>query len=133
MKLFQWVKEIRSQDGVLVFKRYAIFQTTFLSLYVHFIYQADKDKHLHNHPWNFLTMVLRGKYYVMLPNSVEIKRPGSLSFMTRKGYHKIAFVVGPPVVTLFLAVGKWTPWGYDVDGKHIDSVEYRTMKNENKL
>lgn len=133
MKFFKMVKEIRSRTGELHFQRYAIFETPILSLYIHKIYKRDEDLHLHNHPWNFITMVLDGGYEELLPNGKRNKIPGTISWMSRNGYHKINQIIAGPVTTIFLSFGKWMPWGYDVNGNHVESNLYRKMKNDGLL
>lgn len=62
MKIFKWVKTIVSKDGKLHFKRFAILETERFAIYIHRIYESDKDEHLHSHPWHFWGMVLKGSY-----------------------------------------------------------------------
>lgn len=131
MKLFQKVKEIRSREGVLHFERYAIIETSLFALYVHTIHKHDEDKHLHSHPWNFMTIVLSGAYLALAKNGfATIKSPGSFSKMSRHDFHKIGGILNGPVKTLFLAYGKRSPWHYLVDGEKVESSEYRRLKHE---
>lgn len=132
MKLFQKVREIRSRAGVLHFERFAIFETSLLSLYVHRIYQADQDDHLHSHPWNFMTIVLWGVYMALGTAGRSRKGPLSFSSMTRKGFHKIDSILKGPVTTLFLAYGRRKQWYYLVDGMRVDSDTYRRIKHRYK-
>lgn len=134
MKFFQKVREIRSKRGILHFQRYAIFETSFLSLYIHRIYRRDEDEHLHSHPWNFITMVLWGAYTALDENmNLTRKGLGSWSWMTRHGYHKIFSIEKSPVTTIFLTYGKKGPWYYLVDGKPMFHETYRSMKNRGEL
>ena len=138
MKLFQWVKEIRSKDGVLHFKRFAIIETSIFAVYIHKIYEADKDPYMHSHPWNFFGIVLKGSYteqyrhvesitidklWDLIPwtgaisiyNKTRIKTPFGFGFGSRKYYHKILTINNGPVTTLFFTFGKHTPWYYYID------------------
>ncbi len=132
MKFFQKVKEIRSKTNELYFERYAIFEIeNFASLYIHRIHKADKDKHLHTHPWNFASVILKGAYVEETDDGLNIKIPGVFSFAGRHFCHKIRQILEGPVISLFFVYGKYKPWYYSM-GK-IDSVEYRKLKNENNL
>ena len=134
MKLFEKVKEIRSREGVLHFEGYAIVETSIFALYVHTIHKHDEDKHLHSHPWNFLTVVLSGCYLAISQKGyAAIKSPGSFSKMSRYGFHKIGSILNGPVKTLFLAYGRRTPWHFLVNGTKVESSEYRVMKHEGKF
>lgn len=129
MKLFQKVKEIRSRKGDLHFERYAIVQTSFFGLYVHTIHKADQDPHLHSHPWNFLTIVLKGAYRAKGEKGISLKKPGVVSWMSRQGFHKIEEIVHGPVKTLFFTFGRRKPWYYLVGRNQIESNLYRKMKH----
>jgi hypothetical protein len=132
MKLFKQVKEIRSKTGELYFRRYAIFEIeNFASLYIHTIYKADKDQHLHTHPWNFFGIILKGSYIELTDRGFVLKKPGSISIAGRSYCHKIETIVDGPVNSLFFVWGKYKPWFYSL-GK-IESTEYRKLKNENNL
>ena len=133
MRLLQKVREIRSRKGELHFQRFAIFETSRVSLYIHRIHKADKDPHLHSHPWNFLTVVLSGSYVARGEEGDSVKSPGTWSAMNRHGFHKIQTILDGPVTTLFLAYGSRGPWYYDVDGKRIDNVFYREMRQSGEL
>lgn len=132
MKFFQKVKEIRSKADELYFERYAIFEIeNFASLYIHRIHRADKDKHLHTHPWNFASVILRGSYQELTDDGIRIKRPLTFAFAGRHFCHKIQEIISGPVISLFFVYGKYKPWFYSL-GK-VESTEYRRLKNENQL
>ena len=106
MKLFQWVKEIRSKNGVLHFKRYAILETSYFSVYWHKIYEHDRDIHMHSHPWAFFGIIVKGSYVeqyvkkepvgdgfwpigISLSTAYRTKGPLSIGFGSRKYFHRI--------------------------------------------
>lgn len=131
MKFFKKVKEIRSRDGKLHFERYAIVETVWFALYIHTIHRHDEDLHLHSHPWNFCTIVLSGAYLAVGENGfATIKAPGTFSRMSRHQFHQIGSILCGPVITLFFAFGKRSPWYYLVDGEKIESTKYRQLKHE---
>ena len=60
--MFKLVKEIRSKKGELHFKRWRILSTPWFNIFLHFINRADEDKDLHDHPWSFWSIILKGGY-----------------------------------------------------------------------
>ncbi len=153
MKLFKWVKEIRSKNGVLHFKRFAIVETSYFSVYWHKIYQHDKDLHMHSHPWAFFGIIIKGSYVeeylkkssignifwpigISLSSAYRTKRPFSIGFGGRKYFHRIHRIENGPVTSLFFTFGKHQNWYYRTslgrDGL-IESEEYRKLKHEGKL
>jgi hypothetical protein len=142
MKLFKLVKEIRSKLGVIHFRRYAIIETKWFGLYIHRIYKADADKHLHSHPWNFKSIILKGSYAEAY-NGIDIFGEPQTYIRTREFldyssantdyFHKILNIIKGPVTTLFFTYGVHREWYYLVNGEKIESTKYRIMKNEGKF
>jgi len=129
MKLFQNVLEIKSKTGELHFRRFAFFETKYLSLYFHRIYLGDKDVFLHSHPWNFISIILKGGYIEENQKGLARKVFPVVSMMNRKGFHKIHSMLKSPTYSLFLAIGKKQPWYYLVNGEKIESTRFREIKN----
>lgn len=138
MKFFTKVKEIRSRAGELHFERYAIVEFPFFAIYIHKIHRADKDPHLHSHPWNFATVTLKGSYlekYLSTDLFCEkqeverVKRSGSFAVANRNYFHKIEEILDGPVHTLFVTWGFSENWNYLVNGVRIESSTYRHLKH----
>lgn len=128
MKFFQTVKEILSKQGELHFKRFAIIETARLSLYIHTILLADEDLHLHSHPWNFISLILKGSYLEETPFGWNEKKFLTLSTMGRNQVHKIERITKGSVFSLFLTYGEHKPWFYQVGTEQVESSEYRALK-----
>jgi hypothetical protein len=128
------IKEIKSRQGVLHFRRWAIFQSKYFSIYKHGIYHEDEDNHLHNHPWNLLTIILDGSYIEELESKKLVTRTFlHFGFRSRKKYHKIQKLLSKEVFTLAFAFGKRDDeWGYKVVDKHIIHTDYRKLKHNEK-
>ena len=127
------IKEIKSKAGDVHFKRWQILKTPFGSIWLHAIHKADTDKHLHNHPWDFISVVLRGSYYEQTPLGNKRQHPGKINIRSGEGYHKILEVESEVVYTLFFATKPKRQWGYRVAGKFIDHLTYRDMKNKGEI
>ena len=142
MKLFQWVKEIRSKKGVLHFKRYAFIETTYFSVYLHKIYEHDRDLDMHSHPWSFFGIILKGSYVEEYwkkwdhYKTIEYRTKGPLSIGigSRNYFHRIHRIENGPVTSLFFTFGKHQPWYYKTSIETlVESEEYRKLKHTNKL
>ena len=127
IKFLKKTREIVSRKGIIHFQRYHLFSTPFFHCYIHKIYQKDKDLHLHNHPWNFFSLILKGSYIEETPYKRNIKKLGSIGFGTKKYFHKIKEIISP-TTTLFFTGVKHHDWGYLVDDKIINHIEYRKSK-----
>lgn len=137
-KLFL-VKEILSKQGKVHFRRYRLIQTPWFALYVHQILQSDKDKHFHDHPWSFESLILSGSYYeqyTKAPNHWVIRAktyyPGDVVQHLAQDAHQIT-LRSPEVWTLVFTSGRERVWGYQTENGWIDFQTYRQMKNEGKV
>lgn len=138
MTLFKTVKEIVSKEGILYFKRYAIIECKFFNIYIHYIYQSDKDKHLHDHPWNYTSIVLSGSFrekHKPLHGESPFKNLCRFNISRAKAnrFHKILKLRTKKVITLFFTGPRIREWGYEVDGKWVDHISYRNLKNSGNL
>ena len=143
-KLFL-VKEIKSKDGVLHFRRYRLLWTPWFAIYIHRIYKSDDDLHPHSHPWNFISLILSGAYceelYKQELDQVSIVErwfwttkynvflPLSIGKRNRHQFHRITTLIGP-VTSLVLTYGKCSGWGYKVGGQYVDFKKYRENKKD---
>ncbi len=134
---FFLVKEIRSQTGELHFLRYRLFESAWFRIYIHKICKSDEDKHMHSHPWDFLSFILSGSYSQSCWE--DAKTFGTTRFdqfdsveLKKRNYHQIRLNT-PHVWTLVFAWGKYEPWGYLVDGGFVGHKLYRALKGEGKL
>ena len=115
------------------------------SIRVHHIMRPDRDRHLHDHPWNARTIVLRGWYTeerpwdacsdreAMQADGIAIDDTTRAVFHRIQGYtgrllfgqyHRISAVSESGVWTLFFTWRKRGSWGFDVDGKKVPWREY---------
>lgn len=124
------IKEIKSKSGEIHFRRWRILSLPLFSIYIHGIYKADEDKHLHNHPWKIWTMILWGGYFEKLYRAGHrLRKPGHMSYAKLSNFHKISEMYKSPTYTLAI-VGRRTntDWGYMVDDKFVDHKTYRNNK-----
>lgn len=112
------------------------------SLRLHEIITPDYDPHMHDHPWTFLSMVLRGGYTEQRPASTEpcftgsrelsflaYRTPGSIALRRCTDRHLISYVE-PDTWTLVALGPKRHWWGfYTLKGK----VYYRDYPSVHNL
>jgi hypothetical protein len=99
------------------------------SIRIHHIQRADFDRNLHNHPWNFHTIVLRGIYTeeLLMPDGgkrYQVASRGQTYTRNTGEYHRVASVGRGGVWTLFIMGRKRCDWGFMVGRKHIFWREY---------
>ncbi len=101
------------------------------SIRIHHIMREDWDRHPHDHPWPWRTIVLRGWYWEHRLRvgelglfSVHFRPPGCTASMPPGEFHRISRVSPGGVWTLFITWGLPKPWGFYVDGKKVDRRDY---------
>ena len=91
---------------------------------LHKILKSD-DPIMHDHPWPFLTIVLKGGYYEHTPLYAsngkiigELSRwrgPGSFIFRKAREFHWLELEEGTPATTLFFMGPQQRDWGFLVN------------------
>jgi hypothetical protein len=126
--------EIKGLEGSVYLRRRRIVQTPWFGVYHHRIFREDQDRHLHSHPWPFLSAVLTGGYreVVAMPagdavESVLTHRAGRIHRFPDGMVHKIVHVE-PGTRTLVLVGRRRESWGFYVPGRGI--VPWRTYLAE---
>lgn len=120
---------IPCRDGVPYLFRRRLIQTPWFGVYLHDIFEPDTDQDPHDHPWNFVGLVLRGSYteelHLIPYVDVSVKKRQtwkrwSWHRMTRETAHRI--VEAEPGLRTLIFVGKrqrdwgfhtpygWVPW-----------------------
>lgn len=104
-------------------KRYKLFHVGRLPrLYLHHFCRSDYDRALHNHPWWFVSILLKGDYYEYLNNEHVMHRTApSVVFRGLERSHRIELPVyldndyavrEKPCWTLFITGPPVRPWGF---------------------
>lgn len=111
---------IPCKDGTDYLVRLRILQTPWFGVYLHDIHEDDGDRDPHNHPWSFVSIVLRGWYMERLyPDplgdrqeyDIRIHRRWSVHRMDRTSAHRIV-LAGPKLKTLILVGPRKATWGF---------------------
>lgn len=95
---------------------------------IHHILRSDGDRHFHDHPWNFLTIILKGGYWEIKPvfdksnlltGETRVWHPaGSIRFVRAKTWHRLELPPGQTAWTLFITFGYRQKWGFLIDPKY---------------
>jgi hypothetical protein len=96
------------------------------SVRIHRILREDQDRHMHDHPWDARTVILRGWYIEERQHAAFLfKRSVGDTTPIRFGeYHSITRVSTGGVWTMFITFGYQGTWGFKVDGVKVPWREY---------
>lgn len=143
-------REVQTQVGVMTltdgtgpvkgFRPIArLLQLFDVAVRVHEILHSDEGRDPHDHPWPYLTIVLKGGYYEERYDehgkllSIRWHGPGSIIFRPANSWHmlKLAEDGTRIATTLFITGRKAQRWGFNVNGEKVDYVTYLRAKHGN--
>jgi hypothetical protein len=109
------------------------------NIFLHKFLKSDPD-HVHNHPWPYATLILKGGYYEWIPqfnsigekiNEIAVWRgPGSFRVRGADSYHRVELDPGIECWTLFMPGPHQQDWGFLVANKWIHNEEYLIKNNK---
>lgn len=119
-------------EGDVYMRRLTILLTPWFSIKLHQIFRPDKQRELHDHPWSFLSIILRGSYVEAVPcpgcalhgcwdrlgDSVPhyaLRRRRWWNWKPATGRHSIRELSRSPVWTLVFTGPKRRVWGFWVN------------------
>ena len=124
---------------------------------VHVICSSDDDRAFHDHPWPFISLLLRGSYTELRPYSAELamqgdphtklaceligghtevvhkttRRTGSLAFRRAHDWHMVRLAPGKSAITLFVTLPAVQDWGFlAYFGRLRRKVHHREFERE---
>lgn len=103
------------------------------SIRIHHILREDYAQHMHDHPWNARTFILRGWYLEHRTDGYRTRKAGDTAAIRFGEYHNIKAVSPGGVWTLFVIGSYGGQWGFDVDGEKVLPRDYAAMYPERAL
>ena len=110
------------------------------NVFLHKFLKSDPDD-VHDHPWPYATLILKGGYYEWLPqfnsNGEKIgelqvwRGPGSFRINSANSYHRIELDPAVECWTLFMPGPQRREWGFLVNNKWIHNDEYIAQRTAN--
>lgn len=134
-------------DGSLYMGRWEFFRTRLFWPRLHHIATPDLDRHLHDHPADFFSLVLSGGYVEDRPETPDpcfdddgaerirtvVRGPGSFALRRASDRHKISFVA-PDTYTLFIFFGgKRHWWGFYTPAGKVFWKDYPSCHDAGQL
>lgn len=107
---------IGSTDDPYLLRWWLLPRNPVFNVYLHKFLRSDDDRALHDHPWPFLSIILKGHYWehrADRPISAQsLRTPGSFAFRKPSTAHRVELDDGQPVWTLFITGPKVRNWGF---------------------
>jgi len=100
------------------------------NVFLHNFHKGDLDD-LHDHPWPYFTLILRGGYWEHTVSGKHWRSPGHFRINTPRSLHRIELEPNTDVWTLFIPGPKLREWGFIRKGEWVESQQYLREKYEN--
>lgn len=107
---WRWQNITRADDQPYLL-RLIVFRCAWFAVYVHW-FMGDDDLCLHDHPWRFASIILRGGYWEWTDSGRRWYPPGSVLLRPPQWRHRIVREPGRMPVTLVVAGRKRRDWGF---------------------
>jgi hypothetical protein len=113
-------------------RRLRLVETPWFGVFLHKILLPDADRDLHDHPWDFATLILRGGYEEQVPSSGPAAgtrrwRAGSAHRVRATDLHSVRRLFRVPTWTLVVVGRRQRAWGFATDGGWMSADAYERM------
>ena len=142
-KRFKYV--IKNLEGVPYLVRYRLIQTNGWCVYLHHILRSDGDRELHDHPFDFITILLWGGYFEFQPDNMSwlstcsfqqvSTRRGIFSVIRHKAKdpHRLELINDRPAWSLFIRGPRQRDWGFYINNRAwVKHDRYTELKLKDK-
>ena len=103
------------------------------NIFLHKFHKGDPDD-LHDHPWEFRTIILAGGYWEHREEGTYWRGPGSYIYAPINTFHRVELDKNIPYCwTLFIPSLSTRDWGFKTVKGWIQHEEYFKMKKKAKI
>ena len=96
--------------------RWIIFRFESFGMYIHKFHRSDHDRSLHDHPWPYVTIILKGGYsevyFVRDREVVRRNYPGQILFRPATWRHRVVLEKDKTSWSLVLVGPRCRRWGF---------------------
>ena len=94
------------------------------NIFLHNFHKGDPDD-LHDHPWPYCTIILKGGYWEHQPvGERKWRAPGTIRFAGSRSLHRVELEPGTDVWTLFIPGPAVREWGFIDKGEWKQHEQY---------
>ncbi|MDB4876413.1 MAG: hypothetical protein JWM41_2859 [Gemmatimonadetes bacterium] len=104
--------------------RLMLFKTRWLGVYFHIIRRPDYARCEHDHPWAFVTLILRGGYEEEVEGKKFMRRPGYVGYRPRSFEHRITQLPKGTAWSLVIRGPDHVEWGFRTLRGRVSWQEY---------
>ena len=103
------------------------------NIFIHRFLKSDPDD-LHDHPWEFRTLILKGGYWEYTEGGKFWRGPGTYRYAPANTFHRVELDKNIPYCwTLFIPSVNTRDWGFKTIKGWVQHDEYFRMKKKEKV
>lgn len=123
--MFKWLKRLFSgkphfiiggADNPYLLRWFLIPRNPWFNIYLHKFLRDDDDRALHDHPWSFLSIMIRGDYIEFRETGFSIRCAPSIAFRRATDRHRVKLFKdgdkSEPCWTIVITGPKKREWGF---------------------
>jgi hypothetical protein len=92
--------------------RWYLIRTAPIAVFLHLFHRSDEDRALHDHPWNFITVILWNGYLEHTPAGIKRRWPFTIHYRPATWQHRVELINGRKPLTLFIRFREHRVWGF---------------------
>lgn len=130
---------VGGEEDPYMLRWYILPRNRIFNIYLHKFVRDDDDEAFHDHPWWFVSLMLKGNYYETTPSEwnglgqVELRWPLSLAFRRASHLHRVTLLRDKegnplPCWTLVITGSKCRTWGFQCPTGWVNFRDYLTSK-----
>jgi len=100
------------------------------NIFLHKFHRSDPDD-LHDHPWPFITFILKGGYWEHTPTGKHWRSAGTIRMASSDQLHRIELDPNIDVWTLFFVGPRLKEWGFIKEGQWVQHEKYLAERYKN--
>jgi hypothetical protein len=102
--------------------RWFVYRSNRVGVFVHLFHRSDNDRHFHDHPWDFCSLLLSGGYVEHTPAGAFWRRRFSVLFRPAKCKHRVE--IKRPTWTLVVRLRHQRQWGFWTESGWVNWITY---------
>lgn len=108
---------VGSLDDPYLLRWYLVPRNNWFGIYLHQFKRDDDDRALHDHPWSFISIMLKGSYKEHTDDGVILRAAPSIAFRKAEHRHRVELVTESCWTLIFKGRvvrewGFWCPKGF---------------------
>jgi hypothetical protein len=91
--------------------RWILFSCPWFAVFIHKLHRSDYQRAMHDHPWTFVSIIIRGGYKEQTPMGILSHAPGDILYRPAEWKHAV-IIEGKPSWNLILHGPRRRKWGF---------------------